>query len=142
MRCALLAAGALFAFPAAASNDAAGRDVYGVWLSAKQTSKIEIADCGDATPCGRIVWIDAPHPDQVLDDKNPDPALRAQPLLGLVILKGFEAKDDRWTKGRIYDPETGKSYGSKLHVREDGELEVKGCLGPICQTRLWTPSAL
>ena len=42
------------------------------------------------------------------------------------------------------DPEIDKSYASRLKRRDDGRLEVKGCIGPICQTQLWdvAPDAL
>ena len=131
----------MFAGSASASTpQEAALDVYGVWLTDKENSKVEIADCGDSTPCGRIVWIDAPDADTLLDAENPDEALRARPLMELVILNGFEAKKDQWKKGTIYDPETGKSYGSKLRRLEDGTLEVKGCIGPLCQKRIWTPA--
>lgn len=123
--------------PALASN-IARLDVYGVWLTNGRNSKVEIVDCGDATPCGNIVWIDDPAPDLLRDVENPKTELRDRPLMSLLVLKGFRAKKDQWKKGKIYDPETGTTYGSKLRRRDDGTLEVKGCLGPICQTRIWT----
>ncbi len=129
----------LTAFPAMASNTAR-LNVYGVWLTNGGNSKVEIIDCGNATPCGSVVWIDDPAPELLRDAENPDAALRDRPLLALVVLGGFKAKKDQWKKGKIYDPETGTTYGSKLRRRDDGTLEVKGCLGPICQTRIWTPA--
>lgn len=119
---------------------AAPLDVFGTWLNEKQTSIIEISEC-EGAPCGTIIWIDHPAPETLVDDENPDPNLQAQPLLGLTILQGFEARGDQWKKGRIYDPESGKSYNSRLRRNDDNTLEVKGCVGPICQTQIWTPSA-
>ena len=114
-------------------------EVYGNWLNQGQTSIIKISPCADA-PCGKIVWIDHPAPETLLDDENPDPALQSQPLVGLTILQGYVARGDQWKKGRIYDPVSGKSYSSKLRRKDDNTLEVKGCVGPICQTQIWTPS--
>ena len=125
--------------PAFASSPAP-LNVYGVWLTNGGNSKVEIADCGDATPCGKVVWIDNPAPELLRDAENPDAALRDRPLMALFVLGGFKAKKDQWKKGKIYDPKTGTTYGSKLRRRDDGTLEVKGCLGPICQTRIWTPA--
>ena len=124
----------------AAANPAL--DVYGVWLTNGQNSKVEIVDCGDATPCGTVVWIDDPAPENLLDIENPDAEMRDRPIMAMRILSGYAAKKDQWKKGTIYDPETGKTYGSKLRRLADGTLEVKGCLGPICQTRIWTPSEI
>jgi len=128
-------------FLIAHTAEAAPLDVYGNWLNEKQTSIIEISDC-EGSPCGTIIWIDHPAPETLIDDENPDPNLQAQPLLGLTILQGFEARGDQWKKGRIYDPASGKSYNSKLRRKDDDTLEVKGCVGPICQTQIWTPSAV
>ena len=129
--------GVLAADLAVASNPTP-LDVYGVWLTNGRNSKVEIKDCGDATPCGNVVWIDDPSPELLLDAENPRAELRDRPLMALLVLGGFKAKKDQWKKGKIYDPETGTTYGSKLRRRDDWTLEVKGCLGPICQTRIWT----
>lgn len=126
-----------FAAPAVA-NDAL--DVYGAWLTEKQNSVVVISKC-EETPCGNIVWIDAPDAQTLTDTENPDETLRSRPLIGLQMLYGFEAKKDQWKKGRIYDPEAGKTYGSRLRKLEDGSLQVKGCIGPICQTQIWTPTS-
>ena len=133
---AFAAASALASAPTSAYD---ALDVYGAWLTEKQNSVVVISKC-DETPCGEIVWIDAPDAASLTDTENPDEALRARPLLGLEMLYGFEAKKDQWKKGRIYDPETGKTYGSRLRRLEDGALQVKGCIGPICQTQIWTPA--
>lgn len=102
------------------------------------TALVHITDCGDATPCGKLVHIVAPNPAELLDDQNPDPNLATKPLLGSKMLWGFEEKSSKWSGGRIYDAESGKDYKSKLERLEDGTLEVKGCVGPICQSQIWT----
>ena len=133
-----------FSLPALASP----HDVEGVWLTESGGSKIVIEDCGDGTPCGRIAWInpESLQPedrDAVLTDRNnPDEDMRGQELIGLVILKGFRRGGKRWKRGSIYDPESGKIYGSGISLNEDGTLNLKGCIGPFCQTQTWTPSTL
>lgn len=124
-----------------AADAADGFDVYGMWLNEKKTTVIEITDCS-GTPCGALVWIEHPEPGTVVDAENPDPDLRARPLLGLTILSGFEARKDGWKKGRVYDPMSGNTYGAKLRRRADGTLELKGCIGPLCKTQVWTPTSL
>ena len=44
---------------AAMSAHADPHNVYGVWMPPAETSHIEISDCGDGTPCGTVVWLDA-----------------------------------------------------------------------------------
>ncbi len=120
-------------------------DVYGVWLTQKGTAKVEISDCG-GSPCGQVVWMDPASlrdgltPETAVDQNNPDPELRLRPVLGLTMLSDFEKKRKDWRDGTIYDPENGKSYGSRIKRLENGDLQVKGCIGPLCQTQIWTPS--
>jgi uncharacterized protein (DUF2147 family) len=53
-------------------------------------------------------------------------------------LTGFVPKSDRWDEGRIYDPESGKSYRSVLKLNADGSLKVSGCIVVFCQSQRWT----
>ncbi|MDX1293126.1 MAG: DUF2147 domain-containing protein [Hyphomonas sp.] len=113
-------------------------DVFGVFATQEENSHIRISDCGDGTPCGVIVWID---PDSVSDSATPETATDAngEKILGLTMLEGFKQKARGWTGGKIYNPKEGKTYGSRIKRLADGMLEVKGCIGPICQTQHWAP---
>lgn len=135
----LAAAAVLLATPAFAhEGHHDSKDVYGTWKVESGSALVEIADCGDGTPCGTLVFIDAPNAAAVLDDKNPDAELAKKPLLGSRMLWGFEAKKSKWSGGRIYDAESGKDYKSKIKLQDDGTLGVKGCIGPFCQSQTWT----
>ena len=74
----------------------------------------------------------------MVDTKNPDESLKGRPLVGSKIIWGFKPKGNRWTGGKIYNPKDGNIYKSKLALTEDGKLKVKGCVGPICKSLLWT----
>lgn len=140
----LAAAGVLFAGAAMAEP----HDVHGVWLTEAGTAKVEISDCGDGTPCGDVVWIDPDSleegvtPATAVDRNNSDPSLRSQSVIGMTMLADFDRKRNDWRGGTIYDPESGKTYGSRIKRLESGELQVKGCIGPICQTQVWKPTDL
>ncbi len=118
-------------------------DVFGTFLTQAQTSTVTIEDCGDGSPCGRVSWID---PNAMEPGQTPETALTqaGDPVLGLLMLQGFEKKRKDWRGGTIYDPEADKSYASRLKRLDDGRLQVKGCIGPICQTQVWdqAPAAL
>ena len=123
---------------AAASPGHAAPDVTGNWVTQDRTAVIAIARCG-ASLCGRVaraLVVKPGHPKT--DVHNPDPALRSRPLIGLRILSGFQPKADRWDKGLIYDPESGKAYKSLLRLNPDGSLKVSGCVLFICQSQRWT----
>ena len=66
-------------------------------------------------------------------------ARKDQPILGMVIMWDMETKGDEWAGGRILDPEKGKTYRCKIWV-EDGNLRVRGYLGPFYRTQTWLPA--
>jgi len=115
---------------------AAPAPVTGRWLTVEGKALVEVAPCGPAL-CGRITRVLKPRPGgPAVDVNNPDARLRTRPIQGITILTGFTADGDKW-KGRIYDPESGRTYRSELR-REGATLKVKGCIGPFCRTQDWT----
>lgn len=114
-------------------------DVYGLWLTEAKDGHVEITDCGDGTPCGRLVWIDPLKEPTERDARNRDTALQDRPLLGVPIVWDYAARRSEWRGGRIYNPEDGKTFGSSMRRLRNGTLRVKGCLGPVCITNIWTP---
>ena len=63
-----------------------------------------------------------------IDINNPDEALRDRPILGLNLVSGYRVEDGTW-QGKIYDPETGKAYSSRMKVGQEGNLEMRGYIG-------------
>ena len=49
--------------------------------------------------------------------------------MGLTILQGLKYGDGIWKDGKIYDPESGKTYSCELKLKNNNILEVKGYLG-------------
>lgn len=123
--------------PTAFAQETDLSDVYGIWHTGDAT--IEIRDCGNESPCGYIVKVDAQRSniDPLLDRNNPDHSQRKNTLVGTRLLYSFTEKKGRWRKGRIYNPENGKSYTASLKLKPPTTLEVKGCIGPFCQKQLW-----
>ena len=113
----------------------------GVWDSGE--SHIEIYHCGELL-CGRIVALDEPLDKDgkaKTDVNNHDPALRTRPILGMDLIADFSRKsDEKWVKGRIYDPRDGKTYKCKMTLQDDGTLEVRGYVGfsLFGKTVVWT----
>jgi uncharacterized protein (DUF2147 family) len=127
----------------AGSAEAAGT-VQGVWLTQTGSGKVRIAPCGSKL-CGTIVWVKNPMDKTTgkpqLDVKNPDPALRDRPIVGLQMIRDFKSvPGGRWAGGSIYDPDSGKTYASKLNLNPDGTLKVEGCIAIICQAQTWKPA--
>lgn len=114
-------------------------DVHGLWLTEAKDGHVKITDCGDGTPCGTLVWVAPATTPTDRDAQNPDAELQDRALIGIPIVWGYEAGRRAWGRGRIYNPEDGKTFRSSLRRLENGNLQVKGCLGPICITNIWTP---
>jgi len=129
---------ALFCFIPMSSH-ASPHDVYGIWVSEAQDGHIEVSDCGDGTPCGTLVWIDPLKADTViLDERNRNIDLRKRALIGVPIIWGFERSKKGWKAGKIYNPEDGKTFTAKVKRKDANHLQVKGCLGIICISNVWT----
>lgn len=123
---------ASIALPAYAAQPVTGR-----WATVDAKAIVQIAPCGKSL-CGKIEKILKPTPGRPLTDvENADPALRSRPLLGLPLLTGFSDAGSLW-KGTIYDPESGKSYTSKISRNPNGSLKVQGCIAFFCKTQTWT----
>ena len=128
---------------ATTSVDAQSPTPVGVWLHANKRIQVEIAPCGDQL-CGKLVWFRWPNDAQgrpLVDLKNPDPALRTRPLLGLAILHGLRrAGDGSWQDGKIYNPDDGGDYSAQVSLQHDGALSVRAyVIDPnLGETQIWT----
>lgn len=111
--------------------------IAGRWITEDRDAMVQIRSCGNAT-CGTIARFLVTPPDGAdqRDINNPEPRLRTRRLLGLPILTEFRQDGDVW-RGRIYDPNSGRSYRSIIRRTGANTLEVQGCVGPFCQTQIW-----
>ena len=133
---ALIAAIAVLAL-AGASLAAPG--IEGLWLTANGEGHIEIR-VQDGTIAGFIARSPRKHDVTRLDDKNPEPGLRERPLLGLKIIHDLRAAGDQRWKGRIYDPNSGKTYQCTVTLADDNTLKLRGyvAVSLLGRTEVWT----
>lgn len=118
--------------------------IVGVWLSQKKDGKIEIIKSGKSYQ-GKIVWIKNPIDKKTnkppVDAFNPDASKRNQPILGLTIFKDLLYKDENsWEEGKIYEPDSGKTYSFKISLKDINTLNLTGYVGFsfIGRTEVWT----
>ena len=129
---------------------AASDDILGTWLNQKQDAKIEISNCGNDF-CGKIVWLKEPvYPAgskegtpgaPKIDYKNPDAERQKTPIMGLQIMEGMQfSGDNLWKNGRIYDPDNGKTYSSRITMTSHDQLDLRGFIGVslLGRTEKWT----
>lgn len=106
----------------------------GVWWNAARTVRVEITE--DATGVsGRVVWVSEPLTatgKPKLDVRNPNPALRDQPIIGLEVLSRLTAVDGRedvWGGGSAYDASTGRTYRCAVKMVDSDVAEIRGYVG-------------
>ncbi len=131
----------LLAFGLSSGSPAvAAEAITGKWVTPERDAMIAIRKCGKAF-CGTLerFLIAPPGGKDQRDVNNADPAKRNRRLVGTTILSDLKADADIW-RGQIYDPKTGRTYTSEVRRKTGGLLEVKGCLGPFCQTQVWKPA--
>lgn len=142
-----LAAALLVTMPTMA-EDPAPHDVFETWLVESGSAKVEITDCGDGSPCGRIVWVDPADLQPgamgtvLRDEGNPDPSLRDRPIIGLPLIYGFDRAKDGWRRGKIYDADNGDIYRAAIFRDGPDQLRLKGCAGPFCKEQTWKRAPL
>lgn len=62
------------------------------------------------------------------DSKNPVPSLQVREVQGIELLTDFSFYNDEYKGGKIYDPESGKTYDCKMNLIGDN-LKVRGYIG-------------
>lgn len=137
-----------------AANSA--NDLIGFWYSDGKESIIQIENINGKYD-GKIVWLDEPlyekgdeeegKPKRNREDR--DKSRRNLPIIGLNMLNDFvfDAEDQEWTGGTIYDPNVGKTYKCVIKFEEkkgdpDAQvLYVRGYIGvpALGRTTYWTP---
>ena len=115
-------------------------DPAGLWQTQDGDSRIRIAPCGAAL-CGTLAWLREPADAQgrpKLDAANGDPALRGRPLAGIPLISGMVRDGAGW-RGKVYNPEDGKTYDATLALKDASTLLLQGCLAVVlCQTETLT----
>lgn len=116
--------------------------IEGIWNNEEGTARIKIYKAKNDKYYGKIDWLKEPVRDGKarVDEHNPDKNKRTEPLLGLIILKGFEKDgDNKYDEGTIYDPKNGKTYSCTI-TRKGNKLDVRGYVGIswIGRTAVWT----
>ena len=128
----MTAAGA--AAPAAGAGVAAPLSdaVIGRWANPKGTLAVETGPCAQGGLCGRIVWASARARADARQAGVAD-------LIGTQLLQGYRRVGaDSWT-GRVYVPDMGRSFASRIRQTSAETLSISGCLvdGFLCKSQVW-----
>jgi uncharacterized protein (DUF2147 family) len=120
---------------------AQGVEPTGIWLTQAGDARVRVSKCGGGI-CGVIVWLRAPIDSATgrpqVDDKNPNPALKTRPVIGLPLFSGMRPSASHKWSGQIYNADDGGTYASSVSMAGSNSLRVEGCVGAICGGETWT----
>jgi uncharacterized protein (DUF2147 family) len=117
---------------------AADSPLVGIWMTEPKDGLVQISVDANGVVEGRIVG--GAHPTRK-DEKNPDTSKRDQLLRGQLILHDMHAEDGaHWSKGTIYDPDSGRTYSAKMELLDPEHLKVRGFIGfsLLGRSQVWT----
>ncbi len=104
----------------------------------RSASAIAAASCA-----ARVVWLHEPIDRRTgkpkTDKRNPDPAKRARPLIGLQVVNGLAPSGPNKWSGLIYNADDGRTYRASFKVQSESTAKVEGCvLMVLCKAKTWT----
>ena len=107
--------------------------VIGTYWNGEKTAHIRIYKATNGKYYGKIEHLVEPNDENgnpKKDPNNPKEELRNRDRLGMVIMKSFkwDADDEKWEKGTIYDPNNGKTYNGYMNFKNDdlSKLYLRG----------------
>lgn len=105
--------------------------ILGKWMTVEHSLEVEVYKQENKYHA-KIIWFkieDTTRPmSSRMDKKNPNPSLRTRKWLGMEVLRNlkYNAKDNEWQDGIIYDAKQGREWDSVAWINSDGFLKVKG----------------
>jgi len=107
-------------------------NIVGKWMNTENNLEVEIFKTGNEFRA-KVIWFDdsddkSQPMDERCDTKNTDKKLRTRKIIGLEVMRGliYNANNDNWEGGRIYDSSSGKNWDANAWIMEDGMLKVRG----------------
>ena len=73
-----------------------------------------------------------------VDDKNPNPALRRRPIIGLPMFSDMRPAGPNNGPAISTTPTTASTYDSDISIAGPDTLRVDGCVGALCGGENWT----
>ncbi|KQR93329.1 hypothetical protein ASG01_09025 [Chryseobacterium sp. Leaf180] len=107
-------------------------DILGKWMATDKSVAVNVYLEGNSFRA-KVIWFDErlskgkPMNSRV-DSENPDVKLRHNKIIGMDVLEGlnFNAKNQRWENGKIYDASTGRTWDASAELKNNGQMCVRG----------------
>ena len=105
-------------------------------------SKVRFTKQADGTYRCQIFWLkESTNADgtKKKDAKNPDAKKSKMDADQVVLIESirYDAKNDEWNDGKIYNPKSGKSYKATVTFESPTKLRVKGSLLGFSKSVYW-----
>jgi uncharacterized protein (DUF2147 family) len=125
-----------------ATGTTANKDIKGYWLSAQKATIVEFYPSGNKFN-GKAVWSRQKDKNgkPLKDVNNPDKSKRSRSLEGIDLITGltYNPKTDTYEGGKIYQPNTGKTFNCKVKLdNSKNTMQITGGVGFISKTLTWT----
>jgi uncharacterized protein (DUF2147 family) len=107
-----------------------GNRLLGTWESEEKNIHIEMFEEGDHF-AGRMVWFRCTSGQSMMciyrDTENPDLNLTGRTLIGMKVVERISYQGNNiWGSGKIYDPNTGRTYDARIHLIAPNQVIVRG----------------
>lgn len=107
----------------AQGNTTVADNINGLYWSPNKDARIQIYS-REGRYFGKSSWVAISRK----DTKNPDESLNKRDVLGIELLSNFVYNNGVYTEGKIYDPQTGKTYNCRMTLMGN-TLKVRGYVG-------------
>jgi uncharacterized protein (DUF2147 family) len=105
--------------------------IHGTWENPTGDVRVITQPCGDNL-CGKVSWAS--------DLAKRDAAAGGTPnLVGTSLLRDYRlTKPGHW-KGRVFVPDLGDTYYSKIVQLDHRRIKISGCIlgGLLCKSQIW-----
>jgi uncharacterized protein (DUF2147 family) len=104
-------------------------DVVGIWESEEKNLQIEMFE-DNGKFAGRMIYFRCLS-DEIMrtctDIENPDKSLTDRKLLGMTLVTKLSYKGMKvWDHGKIYDPNSGRTYEARIQLTGPNTATVRG----------------
>lgn len=106
--------------------------IIGKWMSEQKNCIVQVYKNGDEFGA-KLVWFDDSDDKTKpmltrTDFKNPNVSLRNRKLIGMTIVDNlrYNAANNAWENGLIYDANSGRTWSSVAYMTNEGVLKVTG----------------